>query len=52
MFERFERSWNLAGQCLAVLRQDKSLLLFPLFSAIAMALIAASFFIPLSSLKR
>jgi hypothetical protein len=52
MFERFERSWNLAGQCFAVLRQDKSLLLFPLFSAIAMVLIAASFFIPLSSLAR
>lgn len=47
MFERLQRSWDLAMQCLAVLRDDKSLLLFPLFSAIAIVLLVASFAVPL-----
>lgn len=47
MFARFSRSWALVKASGAVLRQDKELLLFPLFSAIAALLVAASFLIPL-----
>src|SRR5918992_481284 len=47
MFERFSRSWNLIKASGAVLRQDKELLLFPLFSAIATLLVAGSFIVPL-----
>lgn len=47
MFERFSRSWQLVKASGTVLRQDKELLLFPLFSAIAMILVSASFIIPL-----
>lgn len=47
MFERFSRSWQLIKASGTVLRQDKELLLFPLFSAIAMILVTASFIIPL-----
>jgi hypothetical protein len=44
---RFARSWELIRASGSVLRQDKELLLFPLFSAIAALLVAASFLIPL-----
>jgi Family of unknown function (DUF6159) len=47
MFERFERSWDLANACMGLLREDKSLLIFPLLSSIAMFLIVASFAVPL-----
>jgi hypothetical protein len=47
MFERFERSWDLANACMGLLREDKSLLIFPLLSSIAMLLIVASFAVPL-----
>lgn len=47
MFDRLERSWRLAKQSFDVLRDDKSLLLFPLLSAVAIALVTASFAIPL-----
>lgn len=47
MFARFSRSWELIKASGAVLRQDKELLLFPLFSAIAALLIGASFIVPL-----
>ena len=47
MFERFERSWDLANACAGLLREDKSLLIFPLLSSIAMVLIVASFAVPL-----
>jgi hypothetical protein len=47
MFERFSRSWQLVKASGTVLRQDKELLLFPLFSAIAMILVTASFIVPL-----
>jgi hypothetical protein len=47
MFERFSRSWQLVKASFTVLRQDKELLLFPLFSAIAMILVTASFIVPL-----
>jgi hypothetical protein len=47
MFERFSRSWELIKASGAVLRQDKELLLFPFFSAIATLVVAASFILPL-----
>jgi hypothetical protein len=47
MFARFERSWDLASACMGLLREDKSLLIFPLLSSIAMLLIVASFAVPL-----
>ena len=47
MFTRFSRSWELIKASGAVLRQDKELLLFPFFSAIATLLVAASFIVPL-----
>jgi hypothetical protein len=47
MFARFSRSWELIKASGAVLRQDKELLLFPVFAATAALLIAASFIVPL-----
>ena len=47
MFDRFERSWDLANACMGLLREDKSLLIFPLLSSIAMFLIVGSFAVPL-----
>lgn len=47
MAGRFARSLDLVKASYAVLRQDKELLLFPLFSGIATLLVAASFLIPL-----
>src|SRR4051812_1507547 len=52
MLERFGRSWDLTLQCLAVLREDKSVLLFPLFSGLALVLIAGSFAVPLFPLAK
>ena len=47
MFSRFSRSWELIKASGAVLRQDKELLLFPFFSAIATLIVGASFVVPL-----
>jgi hypothetical protein len=47
MFDRFERSWDLASACMGLLWEDKSLLVFPLMSSIAMLLVVASFAVPL-----
>ena len=47
MFDRFERSWDLANACMGLLREDKSLLVFPLLSSMAMLLIVGSFAVPL-----
>jgi hypothetical protein len=47
MFERFSRSWELIKASGAVLRQDRELLLFPFFSAIATLVVSASFILPL-----
>jgi hypothetical protein len=47
MFDRFERSWDLANACMGLLREDKSLLIFPLLSSMAMFLIVGSFAVPL-----
>lgn len=47
MFERFARGWALMKQSWQVLRLDKELLLFPIFSSIACLLVMASFALPL-----
>jgi hypothetical protein len=47
MFERFSRSWQLVKSSAAVLAQDKELLVFPLVSAIAASVVAASFVLPM-----
>jgi hypothetical protein len=47
MFTRLSRSWELIKASGAVLRQDKELLLFPLFSSIATLIVAATFIVPL-----
>lgn len=47
MAGRFSRSWNLMKASAAVLRSDKSLLMFPLASSICCLLVAASFLIPI-----
>ena len=47
MFARFARSWDLAQACIGVLVADKSLLVFPLLSSVAMVVIVGSFAIPL-----
>lgn len=46
MFERFARSWELVKASAAVLNQDRQLLLFPLFSGLAMLLVVLSFALP------
>ncbi|MGH8713891.1 MAG: DUF6159 family protein [Casimicrobiaceae bacterium] len=47
MFDRFQRSWDLAAECWRLLMEDKALLVFPLMSSIAMILIVGSFALPL-----
>ena len=47
MFERFSRSWSLIKASGEVLRQDKALMIFPLYSGIASLLLVASFLVPL-----
>lgn len=43
MFSRFSRSWELVKVSLNVLKKDKELLIFPLFSSIAAVAVVASF---------
>ena len=47
MFERMAMGWSLVRQSFQVLREDKKLVLFPVFSGIALLLVAASFLVPL-----
>jgi Family of unknown function (DUF6159) len=47
LFDRFARSWALAGECLRLLLQDKQLLVLPLLSSLAIVLLVASFAVPL-----
>jgi len=47
LLDRFQRSWDLAGECMSLLLEDKSLLVFPLLSAIALVVTIASFAVPL-----
>jgi hypothetical protein len=47
MAGKFARSWELLQASVAVLRSDKSLLMFPLMSGICTVLVAATFLIPI-----
>ncbi|MFT3897682.1 MAG: DUF6159 family protein [Thermomonas sp.] len=47
---KFARSWALAKASMSVLRSDKELLLFPLLSGLGVALVAATFLLPLFGL--
>ncbi|MEO8675363.1 MAG: DUF6159 family protein [Casimicrobiaceae bacterium] len=49
MFSRLQRSWDLSLACMKLLLADKSLLVFPLMSGVATALIVASFAVPLAA---
>ncbi len=49
MFNRIATGWELSKQSFRVLRSDKSLVLFPLFSGVACLLVLASFAAPLWS---
>lgn len=51
MFDKFSRSWSLVKASAAVLRSDKELLLFPLVSGLAAALIVATFIVPAFALR-
>jgi hypothetical protein len=46
MFEKFSRSWTLVKASADVLRSDRELMLFPLVSAAACVLVAATFLVP------
>jgi Family of unknown function (DUF6159) len=50
MFDKFSRSWSLAGQCFEVLKQDPGLLIFPLLSSIALLVLLGSFAVPVLTL--
>ena len=47
MFDKFKRSWSLAGRCWDVLRAEPVLLCFPLLSAVALGAILLTFLVPL-----
>ena len=44
---KFMRTWSLMGECWQVLKSEKSLLVFPLISAICCLLLMASFALPI-----
>jgi uncharacterized protein DUF6159 len=46
MFERFSRSWSLVKASGGVLRANKSLMVFPVLSAICTLIVAATFLVP------
>jgi len=48
MAGKFARSWALMKASAAVLRSDKSLLVFPLLSGLCTLLVAASFLVPVA----
>lgn len=47
MFERITTGWQLAKQSFQVLRLDKELLMFPIFSSIGCVLVLATFMVPI-----
>ncbi|MCL4255138.1 MAG: hypothetical protein KJ043_15345, partial [Anaerolineae bacterium] len=49
MFKTFSRSWELFKASLAVLRQDKELMIFPLISAAGLIVVTILFLIPLGA---
>jgi hypothetical protein len=48
LFDRFERSWELTRECMGMLLRDKTLLILPLLSSVAIVLLTASFAVPLA----
>lgn len=44
---KFSRTWQIMGVSWRVLKQDKTLIVFPIFSMLALALVVASFAVPL-----
>lgn len=50
MFDRLSRSWGLVKASATVLRQDKELLLFPIISLAALAVVVACFALPVIGL--
>lgn len=50
MFDKLSRSWHLVKASAAVLRSDKELLVFPVISAVASLLVAATFLLPIFGL--
>jgi hypothetical protein len=51
MFERFSAGFRAARECWEVLKQDKKLVLFPLFSGLACLVVLASFALPLALIR-
>lgn len=51
MFDKFARSWMLVKASASVLRSDKELLLFPVFSAAAALIVVATFVLPMFALR-
>jgi hypothetical protein len=51
MFDRFARSWELVKASADVLRQDRELMLFPLISSVAAALVLVTFLVPVAALS-
>ena len=51
MTGKFSRSWELARASASVLRSDKELLLFPLFSGVATLVVMATFLLPIMALR-
>ncbi len=49
MFEKISYTWQVMGTSWDVLKKDKELLIFPLLSTLALALVVASFAVPLFS---
>ncbi len=48
MIDRFQRSWELARECMQLLLHDKQLLVLPQLSSLAIVLLTASFAVPLA----
>jgi Family of unknown function (DUF6159) len=46
VFDKISRSWALAGACWDILMDDPALLIFPLFSSLAIMVLLASFALP------
>jgi hypothetical protein len=51
MFDRFSRSWELVKASGSVLMKDKTLLLFPFISAVAVIMVFACFALPLIGVR-
>ena len=51
MFDKFSRSWTLVKASASVIRSDKELLLFPVFSGLAAMLVIATFAVPTFTLR-